>query len=192
MNIYYIFAQILGIISLVIGVVEFFFKKKWSFIYSCFLINLVLAVQYLLLYSYTAAYLCFFATVRYLIYLLKDKNKFFSGVWIPIFFVVANIFISIFTYQIWYDILPSISAVTVCIYPWIDNIKVLKIGSLCIVPLWVFYDIFVGAWTALLMEIVCFIIELAIFISLEIKEKKAQGNVLLSSENKILSGEIKE
>ena len=180
----YIIAQIFGVISLIIGVLLFFVKKKPLFISGCFLINLVLGVGYLFLYSYTAAYLCLFASVRYLIYLLKGKKKFFSGIWIPIFFVITNICISVFTFKAWYDILPSISAVAVCIYPWLDNVKVLKIGTLCIAPLWIVYDIFVGAWASLVMEIVCLVIELVIFISLEIKEKKdAQKSAILNVEN---------
>ncbi|MBR4124268.1 MAG: YgjV family protein [Clostridia bacterium] len=183
----FIIAQILGIVSLIIGVGMFFLKKKPLFICGSFLINFVLGVEYLLLNSYTAACLCLFAAVRYLIYLQKGKNKFFSSVWIPIFFVIANILISIFTYQIWYDILPSISAVTVCIYPWFDNVKVLKIGTLCIAPLWIVYDILVYAWASLVMEIVCLVVELVIFILMEIKERaEARKEFEICEENKYI------
>ena len=168
----YIAAQILGVVILIISILLFLFKKKIYVILTCLAFNLLLGAQYLLLKSYTGAFLCLYAAFRYGIYLLKGKNKFFSGIWIPIFFVVSNIVISVFTFSDWFDIFPSIAEIAVCIYPWFDNVKAIKIGTLCIAPLWIVYDIFVGAWTSMLMEITILTIELVIFLTMEKHDKK--------------------
>lgn len=175
-----ILAEIFGIFALVACILQFFTKEKKFFILFSVAINFLIGMEYLLLGSHSGAYLCFFAVFRYLIYLLKGKNKFFSGAYIPIFFVICNITISIFTYQQWYDILPAISAVSVCIYPWFDNIKLLKICTLLIAPLWVVYDTVIGAWASLVMEIVAFVVEFVIFV---IMLKKEQSERTKSTKN---------
>lgn len=167
----YFFAQILGIIALLITICSFFTKNKIVFIIFNLSFNFILAVQYFLLNKNSAGYLCLFASFRYVIYMQKGKNKFFSGIWIPIFFFICNLIISIYTFEFWYDIFPTISALTLCITPWSNNIKVLKLGSIGVCPLWFVYDIMVLAWTSLIMEIVTFVVTLTIFIVQIINEK---------------------
>ena len=181
----YLAAQILGLVALILTVISFFAKKRSVFIAFNLSMNLVLGTQYFLLNEKTSGFLCLFASLRYVVYMLKNKNKLFSGIWIPIIFVCANLIISILTFENWYDILPTISAITLCITPWFENVKVLKIGSLSVCPLWFVFDILVKAWTALLMEVVSFVVTLTIFIISLIKEKQTEKNLEKQSEKNI-------
>ena len=175
-------AQILGIVALIFTVASFFTKKRIVFIFLNLAMNFVAGIQFICLDSWSGGFVCIFAAFRYIIYMLKEKNKFFSKIYVPILFIIANIIISIFTYEIWYDIFPAISGVSLCITAWFDNVKVLKIGSLAVCPIWFVYDILVYAWTGLLMEVVTFVVTLIIFIVSLIQEKK-QNNLNLSTNN---------
>lgn len=168
----YILAQILGLVSLALTILSFFTKNKIIFIIYSLLFNFVLGIHYFLLCQVVAGSICMFASIRYITYTFKGKNKFFSGIWIPIFFIICNLIISICTFKNLFDILPTISAITLCITPWSNNIKVLKIGSLAVCPLWFVYDSLVSAWTALIMDIVTFIVTLCIFILQLLREKQ--------------------
>lgn len=174
----YILAQLFGIVTLVISIIQFFSKSRKAYIMYSFIINFLLGIEYFLLNSYIGAYLCIFASIRFLLYELKGKYKFWSGLWIPIFFVISNIVIIIFTFEHWYDILPAISAVSVCIYPWFDNVDVMRICSILITPLWIAYDILVKAYVSLIMEIVWLIVALigVIYIKKR-KMKNSQKNL---------------
>lgn len=172
----YICAQIFGFLALIACIVQFCSKTKKVYILFGILINLLLGIEYLFLGTFSGAYLCLFAVFRCIVYLFKGKNKFFSGIHIPIFFVLCNILIEVFTFKNWFDILPAISAISVSLYPWSDNIKFIKICTLFIGPLWITYDILVGAWVSMIMEIVELVGKFIIFFTLLHKEKMQKQN----------------
>ena len=174
----FILAQCLGIAALVITVLSFYTKNRIIFIALNLTFNVILSIQYFLLHSPISGLVCIFAAFRYIIYIFKGQNKLLSGIWIPIIFIIANLAISIFTFQEWYDIFPAISAISLSITAWFDNVKVLKIGSIAVCPLWFVFDIMVSAWTALIMEFVTFTMSLTIFIVLLYKDKKANKIII--------------
>jgi hypothetical protein len=168
----FIVGQILGGIALILSIFQFFSKSRFIYLFYAIFVNIALSIEYLVLGSYAGMYLCAFASIRYIVYIFKGKNKFFSGIWIPMFFVLSNILITIFTFDKWFDILPGISGVIVSIYPWFDDVDIMRYCSLSISILWITYDICLKAYVSLCSEIIWFVVALVGVVVIITKKRK--------------------
>ena len=154
-------AQVFGFLGLITAIISVFQKSRRGFIIFMILQSMFLAVQYYLLDKIIAVGVCMVSIVRLFAYIFKNKwNITFSYVMLA-FFVVLNLYISIATFEIWYDIFPLIASTLVCYTIWQNDVVIMKWGLLMSKILWLVYasislayfsiilNIFVIVWTSI-------------------------------------------
>ena len=156
--------QFIGAEVLFASILKFAVKNRRNFIIVSMLINVLLSIQYFLLNSFSGGFLCLFGILRCIIYLYKEKSKFLSKLFLPIFFVACNIIISVLTYTNYFDIFPAIVLSMNAFIPWLRNVNLMKLLTLSYYPCWFIYDFCVGAWISLIKDLVVFSISLILLI----------------------------
>ena len=153
-----VFIQFIGTEVLFASILKFAVKNRTNFIIVSMLINVLLCIQYFLLSSFSGGFLCLVGIFRCIIYLYKGRYKFLSRLYVPIFFVVCNIIVSVLTYTIWFDIFPAVVLSMNAFIPWLKDVKVMKMLTLSYYPCWFIYDFCVCAWISLLKDSIVFCI----------------------------------
>ncbi|MBQ6496027.1 MAG: YgjV family protein [Firmicutes bacterium] len=113
------------------------------------------AIQYFLLGAYTGCLSQVFVIVRNL--MLSKYNQWawvrFKG-WLPIFIAIA-IVITWFSWDGPISLIPLFIITTGTIGMWTNNAGIIRLtGLTCISPPWIVYDIIVGAYSAILNEVI--------------------------------------
>ena len=102
---YFWIAQAFGLLAFVVSILSVLSKNRSKYIYFNLTQNVFSGVQYYFLNKIIALYLCAITIVRLVVYKFKDKyNKVFYVI-LLVFFVALNIFVSLFNFVVWYDIL---------------------------------------------------------------------------------------
>ena len=84
-----IIAQILGLFGIAANVIGIQLKKKRHILISYILVNIIFAISFILLKSYSGAIICLFAAIQtYIKYMFDDNNKKLPIYLIVLFFIV--------------------------------------------------------------------------------------------------------
>ncbi|GHW02767.1 hypothetical protein AGMMS50249_5530 [candidate division SR1 bacterium] len=157
-----------GTISNIVGIQ---FKKKKHIMITIILANLFFCINFALLNAYSGALVCLVAMIQTLInYCFDIKNKKYPLILIISYYVVAAI-CAFVTYSSLIDIIPVICAMlltTTIIQSKERNIRNLILINII---LWIFYDISVGAYTAIISDVFLVTSTLIAIIRYDIKKK---------------------
>lgn len=150
----FIAAQIVGAIGSIVNIISIQLKSKKN-ILMCFIIaNLAFGVNFILLKSYTGAYICFIAAVQTYINSLYDKKNKLLPKWLMSLFILVSVGIGSLAYNGPIDLMPiacSILYVLTIVQKKEKNIRGLTFLNII---LWIIFDIFVGAYTAVISDVV--------------------------------------
>jgi hypothetical protein len=149
----FIAAQIAGLIGSGINIFSIQFKEKKKLLICFALANLLFAINFFLLSEYAGAVICLIAFAQTIVsYLFHIRNKEFPRILIPIFIVISLI-CGFIAYESYIDILPAICSVLYIISIIQKKEKYIRDTVLVNVLLWVIYDAYVMAYTAMISDV---------------------------------------
>ena len=154
MNISFIIAQCLGLLTTLLAVVSVQFKNVRLILISQIIMNLLVAVNYALLGGLSGAWICILATLQTTITFFIDKYcsknpERIHNILLP-FFTAGYIIGTVIVYKDWNDIVSCVCAILfVLAILQTDSSKYRKIIILNAL-LWVIYDITTMAYTSIL------------------------------------------
>lgn len=150
----FIFAQILGIIALIILSIGYFLKNRSRFLFVQIIANLFYALAFLVLKAYVAGIITLVSLIRCLYLYIADKKNFkHTLLFLPIFICLYILITGIF-WKNNYDIIPLITAV---IFTFAFSIKNLQLSKyILIVPnlMLVVYNILTTTYASALLDFV--------------------------------------
>lgn len=155
MDLHFIFVQSFGIIATICFLLSYQVKSNKGL----YLLQAAgcgaFAIQYLLLGAYSGCLSQIFVITRNL--MLSKYNQWawvrFKG-WVPIFIAIAIVIIY-FTWDGPVSVIPLFIMITGTIGMWTNNAGIIRLtGLTCISPPWIVYDLLVGAYTAILNEVI--------------------------------------
>lgn len=149
---YFILAQVCGLIALVLTVISVQFKTKEKIVMCSVLANIVVALQYFLLSALTGAVISVINAIRcFIFYLYKKKNMKPSIIVLVIFEIVA-IISGIISWQNIWSLIPIIVTVIYTYGLWQDNVTVIRITTGIVGFGWAIYNLVVMAYVGALQE----------------------------------------
>ena len=101
------------------------------------------AIHYFLLGAIGGVIPNFVGVFRDIAFSKREKNKFFSGVYMPVFFIAVNFIIGVFTFSQPINILPICASALATISLWISKPKFVKILLLPVFILFLVYDLLI-------------------------------------------------
>ena len=150
---YFWIAQAFGLLAFVVSILSVLSKNRSKYIYFNLTQNVFSGVQYYFLNKIIALYLCAITIVRLVVYKFKDKyNKVFYVI-LLVFFVALNIFVSLFNFDVWYDIFPIIASTLVCFSVWQNSVVLIKIVLIFTKFLWGIYAFITKAYFSIAMDL---------------------------------------
>lgn len=150
---YFWIAQAFGLLAFVVSILSVLSKNRSKYIYFNLTQNVFSGVQYYFLNKIIALYLCAITIVRLVVYKFKDKyNKVFYVI-LLVFFVALNIFVSLFNFDVRYDIFPIIASTLVCFSVWQNSVVLIKIVLIFTKFLWGIYAFITKAYFSIAMDL---------------------------------------
>ena len=188
MQLVQILFQVLTVIVNVLAILQ---KEKWKILFYYTLVNVVFVAMYFSFGRTVAALICLVSVLRTLIYMIFAIKKIKPNFLIFLVFEIAYILIAIFTWQDAYDTLPLIAILAGNFASWQDNHLVFRIGYIINESAYVAYNLIIGAYIAMGVEIlnlVCTITCLIYYCIL--KKEKPIFDVLFGRGKKTASSEV--
>lgn len=156
----FIVAQIIGILLIILNVISMQLKNKKNIVFVLLIINLLAAINLMMLGSYTGSIICFFAAVQVIINsFFERKNKEISKVILG-FYVIISITCGVITYKTMFDILPIISSILFTITIIQKKEKNIRRIHLINMSLWVVYDFISAAYTNVISDSITLVSDL--------------------------------
>jgi len=155
--------QLLGVISLVLGVIMVQQKKKENLLILMAVMFGVLAIQYVLTGRMTGLVVAIIIIVRNLVYLGFAKKGLDPSVTVLVVFQLLLVGVAFFTWQSVFSLLPPMSTMAITWGTWQDNMKYNRLSLLFGKVCFAVYALVAGMYTAMLghsLEVlsVCFAI----------------------------------
>ena len=145
--------QTIGIVAFILFVYSLKKKDKKEILFYQLLANILYAIQYISLGAYIAGILNVVTVTRCFIYYKYEKDKKEIPLFILITYILIIILVSIFTVDSYISILPSIINIIYIVSTWQKNTKVLRLSFMVAAILWIYYNLTVGAYTAIIGNI---------------------------------------
>lgn len=160
--VYYIFAL------LAVGVFIFSiqFKRKKDILLAQTFANFFYSISYLVLNAYSAVVMNFISAIRAYIFYLYAKKRKKPPFYLLFIFIVSILIILYFVYKDLYSLIPPLITIAYFISTYCKNPKVIRVVFLVCGFIWIFYNLKVGAYVALIgnsFEIISGIIALRRF-----------------------------
>ncbi|MBE5758154.1 MAG: YgjV family protein [Clostridiales bacterium] len=149
----FIIAQIFGLIALLSSIIAICQKTRNKYIVFNIIQNVFSAVQYLLLTKSIACYLCILSILRLFVYSFRNRFNKYLNVFILIFFLTANILVSVISYSNIFDLIPIIASTLVCYTVWQNNLFIIRLGVLISKIMWGIFATISLAYFSILMDI---------------------------------------
>lgn len=143
--IYYIFA-ILAVGTFIFSIQ---FKRKKDILFAQALANLFYSISYFVLYAYSAGIMNLISAIRAYIFYLYAKKRKKPPFYLLFAFVASILVILIIVYEDLYSLIPPFITIAYFISTYYKNPKVIRIVFLICGFVWIFYNIKVGAYIAL-------------------------------------------
>ena len=145
--------QTIGIVAFILFVYSLQKKDKKKIVFYQLLANILYAIQYISLGAYIASILNVVTVTRCFIYYKYEKDKKEIPLFILITYILIIILVSIFTVDSYISILPSIINIIYIVSTWQKDTKVLRLSFIVAAILWIYYNLTVGAYTAIIGNI---------------------------------------
>lgn len=156
----FIVAQIIGILLIILNVISMQLKKKKNIVFILLLINLLAAINLMMLGSYTGSIICFFAVIQIIINnIFERKEKEISKEILGIY-IIISIICGVITYKTMFDILPIISSILFTITIIQKKEKNIRRIHLINMSLWVVYDFISAAYTNVISDSITLVSDL--------------------------------
>ncbi len=169
-------AQILGIIAIVISSISIAFKSKTKIMLFCTIYNILTLTTYLLLGKYLGCILVGVLTLKSFTYFIFSLKNLKPNIFVLLFFEISLLVISIVFWSSWVDIFMIANSVINTYFSWQENVILIKISAVVCSILLILYDIFVGAYAYIISEVLYGAVALITLIMLSKQNKKENLN----------------
>ena len=176
-----IFAQSVGVLAMIAFASSYQMKTQRNIVVFQLAGGMIFAIHYLMLGSLTGCYLNLVGAARCLVYSQRGKAWANSIAWV-FFFVIAGFVIALLTYQTYWDFLPATALGLACVSLYLTNVKVIRVLSLVISPMWLTYAIVQRSLGSFLNEIFSLTSVIIAIIRLDIRKKPA-SRIIETGEN---------
>ena len=173
-NLFFIIAQIVGILASLVSIAAYHKKKKEKILSNMILSNSLNLIHYLLLGAYSGCITKILAICRDTFIISKTKNKSLSSNMYLLIFILAYVISGIFTYNNIWSIFPLIAAIIYIIPVWNGNELTIKYAAFISYFIWLVYNIFVFSISGIILNVISIIST-----SIAIKNNKPRINKLL-------------
>lgn len=153
----------LGIISFLFYIFSLQCEKKSNILILQSIANIFYSLQYFLLNALTGAFTAIIAIIKGIVYNHYEKSNKIIPIIFPIIFILVLLIIFYFSYININSILPILINILLILFTYTSNLKHLRINALFCAILWIIYNANVGAYSALMgniLEIISAIISL--------------------------------
>lgn len=150
----FLLAQCIGIIGILCFFLSFQIKSNTKLFIIQSVGNAAFGVQMLLLGGYSGAFnMVIFITRNMMLTKYKDWKWIRWKGWVVIL-CSLNLAVCLWTWDGWISIVPFIIAVAANTSMWTNNAAIIRMANMCVMsPLWIIYDIAVGAYTGIINEV---------------------------------------
>jgi|GEM_PF-930910 len=146
-------AQFFGVLAIIANIVGMQFKQKKHIMIAFLLATFCFSINFVLLKAYSGALICFIQSIEIFInYLYDIKDKKYPPLLIGTY-VIISIVCGVLTYNNLFDILPVLSSLIFIIAITQTKERYIRFLTLIFISLFAIYDILVGAYLALLSDI---------------------------------------
>lgn len=149
----FVMAQICGVLAMILTIVGVQLKTKEEIVLCSVIANIVVAIQFFLLSSYTGFIVSIINAIRCLVFYGYKRRGVAPSILVLIFFETLCIISGIFSWKNIGDIIPIIVTLIYTYGLWQDNVKIIKITTGIAGFGWAIYDIIVMAYVGALQEI---------------------------------------
>ena len=149
---FYVIAQIIGILGMVMNIVSYQAKKQRNIILIQFFGCSLFAVNMFMLGAYTGAFCSFFTALMVFCCSFKGKNKLFSGLFIPIVFNIGFIILEIFTWVAIPTLIQMAGNIILVFAMWSDREIDIKALFIPVGVLWFIYNLIYFSWIGLICQ----------------------------------------
>lgn len=166
-------AQFFGILGLLAMIISLFQKEKTKMLFFVIFNGIFFAIEYLLLGAMSGMLSNLFGILRTYTFMKKESNPKLDKIPVLVFFIIAYIIIGLVSFDgNIISILPIIAEIIYILALWQKSVKLIRVGTLIMVILWLIYDIIVMAYPSAITDLIVLISTLiAIFIH-DINHKK--------------------
>ncbi len=109
-------------------------------------------IHYFCLGGYGGMVPNFVGIFRELVFVRRDKDRFASGIWVPIIFILINWAIGISTFRAPINVLPIAASTFVTISLWLRRPQLTKLISVPVSLTFLIYDILIGSYVGVVNE----------------------------------------
>ena len=160
----FIIAQVIGFVAMFFGIASFQLRQRSKILWMQTASNLIWALQYLLLGSYSAVLANTVATARNVIYCYRGKIKLAESAIVPIVSSALLVTCGFMTYTTPFDILPISAMVVSSIAFFVKDEQLIRYLSIFVALPWLIFGIYAGSIAGILSDGISFIsIIVAIF-----------------------------
>ena len=149
-----VIAQYISLAATVFIVLGILGKQKSTIMLWFSLYNVVILATYFMLGRYTGSILVSVTLIKSILFYILARKNIRPQIWILVLFELSYIIIPIFLWESATDIILIVNLLLVTYLCWQSNIKLLKFGYILSSILLITYDIIVGAYTAIIAEVV--------------------------------------
>ena len=156
----------------IVHIISVQFKNKKYILLFFLIANILFCINFLLLKSYTGAFISLVSAVQTCINnIYVDKGKSLPRN-ILILFIIASLFIGIITYKRLIDVMPTIASILYIFSITQNKEKNIRIITSLNICIWIIYDMFVGAYTAALSDVIFIIFTIAAMYRYRVKKSQ--------------------
>lgn len=170
MNREFLIAQIIGLIAIIVLLISFKKNNKEHLLKYQIISSLLYAIQYFFLKAYSGGFINLICALRNYIFNHYKEKK------IPLFWLIMILLLLIFfmslTYIGWISMFPMIGVVMFSCALWIGDLKLIRLIEFLANILIAIYNIYVGAYTALIAVIIEMLGALTAIIQFDILKRK--------------------
>lgn len=172
-----VLAQIFGLLGAISMLLSSWQKTRNKVLTFLILDSIFYLIEYIILGALSGAFINVVSIIRTIIFKYKDKNKIFQSNIILLLILLLYILVGVFTYNGLISIFPVVASILYAIVLWQDNVKKIRLGSAIMILSFLIYNIAVGAYLSILVELVLLISSITAIIKLDILNAKEKNLV---------------
>lgn len=148
-----IIIQLVGILGLITKIIGIQLKKKKDILIALMISSTLFAINFFLLKAYSGAVISIVMTLEVVINYIFDKKKKEYPMWLIGTYIIVSVACGIFTYQSITDTLPIIASIIFIFTIIQKKEKNIRLLTLAYVTTFFVYDSLVGAYFALISDL---------------------------------------
>lgn len=171
-------SQIFATCSLVVTILCTWQKNRKGILLFLLLDSIFLTISYFFLNAYSGAITNIICIFRNIFFYLKENNEKIDNKYIPILFIIIHIIVGVLSFNSFNSILPIIGSVVFCIAAWQNNPKIVRLGTMIMVFMWLIYDITIKSYVSIITETISLLSAVLAIIKIDIlKEYEKYKNI---------------